>query len=139
MRKFLAFACVLCALIFPAVSGCKTPTLEKGGAYDTGNKLPDLAFYAADSAYDFAFSAIQGAFKYERDNRLALWKISPQIKHTLDGIRPTVWDINVRWAKARRAFLANPLPENLTALQTILAEIQRLVPIVQDAVKPAQP
>lgn len=136
-------------------TGCKS-TLAPGGAYAPGNfvvatdpsgvtttnftatGVSDKAFFAVDSAYDFAYSTIDAAFTFERENRLALWKLSPDIKHTLDKIRLQAWDANVRYFRARQQYLSNPVPAGLSTLQSTLAELQNLAAAVQIAIAPAK-
>jgi hypothetical protein len=116
-------------------SSCKGK-LEPGGAYSpvTTNadgtlnftQAPDIGLFVADSGFDLAYSGMETAFKIERDNRALLWKVSPQIKHTLDQIRPKAVDGKLKYAQARAAYIANPVPANLDALNTILAEVKAL-------------
>ena len=124
MMKYLLVAVMALAL------GC-AGRLEQGGAYYQTGQQPDKAFFALDSGYDIAYSAIDGLFKFERDNRLALWKISPDIKHTLDAVRLEAVKINRDWSIARKAYQDNPIPENLDKLQLILGTIQRLTAAAQ--------
>lgn len=114
-------------------TGCKTPNLEPGGAYNPqpGIIAPEKSLFVADAGYQLAYTAIDEVFKYERNNRAQLAAISPAIKPALDKLRDEAWDINVRWAKARQAYKLNPTPANLTTFQNVLSEIQRLVPVVQ--------
>lgn len=116
----------LAGLLLTGAGCAHTPTLETGGTYAATNAAPDLAFYVADSAFDTAYSTLEGAFKFERDNRDALWKISPDIKHTLDKIRPTAWDVVQRYSRSRAVYMAHPAPANLTPLQTVVDDAQRL-------------
>ena len=132
------------------LSACKS-TLEPGGAYAptttnavtgviTATQAPDMAFYNIDSAYLLAYSTANAAFDFERNNRAMLWKISPQIKHTLDTIRPQAVAANMRYLAARASYLANPVPAGLTQLQTILAEIGSIASAAQVAIAlPATP
>jgi hypothetical protein len=113
-----------------AISGCKA-TLAPGGAYNSGSTnavtiRTDMAFFVVDSAYDLAYATIDAAFRFEKDNRALLWGRSKSIKHSLDAIRPQAVAINAKYLGARAVYLSNPTPTNLTTLQTILAEIQRL-------------
>lgn len=127
--------------------------LENGGAYAPGTNAltidattgitstnfvataaPDLAFFQVESAFDFAYSTIDAVFTIEHDNRLLLWKISPDIKHTLDKLRPEAVTIRNDYIKARIAYQANPVPANLSQLQTILARIQSTAAAVQAAI-----
>lgn len=130
----LLFILSLCTIF---MTGCGTPRLEQGGAYapvDTNGvatAAPDYAFFVVDSAYDLAYSAVDSVFTFERQNRAMLWAISPTIKHSLDNLRPQAWGIAVKYAKARAAYMANPVPANLTLLQQLLAEVQQLSATVQ--------
>ncbi len=88
----------------------------------TATQAPDIMLYALDSSFDLAESTIQGVFKAERDNRAFLWSVSPQIKHSLDKIRPVAWDVIRRYTQARSVYLANPTPANLTVMQELLSK-----------------
>src|SRR5262245_2666148 len=130
MNRKKTFTALL-SLSVGLLAGCVGKRLEPGGAYAPGgfvvttntggvgetNFMPtaqaDMAFYVADSSYDLAYSIIDGAFKFERDNRAALWRVSPSIKHTLDEIRPKALEIHKRWAAARQAYIANPVATGL--------------------------
>lgn len=135
----------LAALIF--VPACSTP-LETGGAYApattnaagevTALAAPDKTFYAIEASFALAYDACQTVFKFERDNRLVLWQISPEIKHTLDRIRPQALDAVRRYGLARTAYKANPIPANLSGLQTVLAQLQALSAAAAAAL-PTQP
>lgn len=138
MKKFLGLIAVL-GLAASLLIGCKH-TLQPGGAYapitvttntagvvvTNATALPDLTFYEVDAAFSMAYAALDGVFTWERDNRAVLWSISPQIKKTLDGIRPTAAQIVKDYAVARAAYKANPTPAGLATLQTILAKAQQL-------------
>lgn len=121
------------------LTACKTPQLETGGAYNpattnaTGvvTSQPDMVYFMADAAFDTAYSTLDGAFKFERDNRALLWKLSPDIKHTLDRIRPTALEIATKYAAAREAYIANPTPGGLTTLQLWLSRIQKVSAMAQ--------
>ena len=120
--------------------GCaNTKKLEPGGAYapaittvDNGvtNTVaiaaPDKGFYAVDAAFDLVYSTVDAAFTFERDNRLLLWKISPEIKHQLDVIRPQAAEALQKWALARDAYMRNPTPAGLTTLQTVLGQMRQI-------------
>lgn len=122
---------ILALLLAVAGLSCKHASLAPGGAYSgvsggVTNAAPDFTFYAVDAAYDLAYSAIDAAFKFERDNRIMLWKVSPDIKRVLDRIRPQAVAINVKYLAARNVYIANPTPANLTPLQTFLSQLQQI-------------
>jgi hypothetical protein len=116
--------------------GCSSTKLEQGGAYapvitnSAGvvslSMEPDYAFFVADSAFDLAVSSLDAAFTFERVNRAMLWQVSPQIKHGLDSIRPQAVQVKVDYATARAAYVANPVPANLSTLQAVLGKTQQL-------------
>jgi hypothetical protein len=85
----------------------------------------------ADNLYRVSYTTLDLLFTFERDNRAALWSLNPNIKRGLDKVRNEAWEINVQWATARALYKANPTPDNLGALETILAKIQQLVPVAQ--------
>lgn len=122
---------ILPLVLLPLLLGCKA-TLQPGGSYaplDTNGVAvvqPDLQFYQVDAAYDLAYSAIDAAFKFERDNRNYLWQISPQIKKTLDSIRPQAVTANLEYLTGRAKYMSNAPSVGLTELQSILAKIQQL-------------
>lgn len=126
---FLAILLLSAALILPGVfgTGCGSTRLEQGGAYAPTNQVGDLQFYQADALYDVTYFTLDAVFKFEADNRAGLWKISPDIKHTLDKIRPTAWQVNVEYLKAREAYKANPVPANLAPMQTAIGKLQQLL------------
>lgn len=121
-------------------SGCKSGTLETGGAYAPTNTLgqvviaPDIAFFQVDAAFDLAYSAFDAAFKFEKDNRPLLWQISPDIKHSLDVIRPDAVGVVQAYAVARKAYLASPTPAGLDTLRTWLSKAQQLANMAQAVV-----
>jgi hypothetical protein len=128
------------ASVFLCGTACHKTTLEQGGAYAPGSwttnadnsttftasAAADPIFYQVDAAFNLAYSAIDGVFNFERDNRAYLWSVSHNIKHVLDDIRPKALDASQRFLKARRIYLSNPTPAGLSNLQTILTEIQSL-------------
>ena len=128
----------------PALTGCKSARLEPGGAYAplttnddltvTPTQAPDLGLFVADQAFDLAVSTMGVAFKIERDNRMLLWRVSPEIKHGLDRVRPQAVEAKKRYALARTAYLANPIPGNLDTLNTVLAELKALSEAAQAAI-----
>jgi len=137
----VTFACL--SLLLGAT--CRQPNLEVGGAYAPTNAVGqvvynDLGLYLADASYQFAYEAVLAPLRFERDNRASIFAINPTIglsvKRAMDKVREQVWAVDVRWATARKAYRASPTPAGLTALQTILAEIQRLIPVVQGQLDP---
>ena len=138
-------------LIAPVVSGCQG-SLQPGGAYAPGTTsvtvtasgasvtnfvataAPDYPFFEVDASFDFAYSAVNAIFDFERDNRAMLYGISPTIKHTLDGFRPQAVSIRNDYIKARIAYMANPLPPNMSALQDALSRIKALATAAQAAI-----
>lgn len=135
-------ATVILAVGLIGCGGCKA-SLESGGAYApattnaagvvTPTQAPDLAFYNVDAAYALSYSTVDAAFTFEKNNRAMLWKISPQIKHALDSIRPQAAQANISYLRARASYLANPIPAGLTQLQTLLAQISNLATAAQAA------
>lgn len=122
---------LLCLTLLIGLSACKA-TLEPGGAYspvDTNGVAtvqPDYAFYVADAAFNIAAGTVDAAFKFESDNRPFLWRASPQIKRELDKVRPQATAAMLQWAKARQAYMLNPVPANLSTLNTVLAKMQQI-------------
>jgi hypothetical protein len=138
-------ALIICAGLSALLVGCGgSARLQLGGAYapatfqtvtnDAGNvstntfisQQPDFVLYAADATFDFAYSSMEAAFKIERDNRLFLWKISPDIKHSLDSIRPQASLAVKAYTSARADYIAHPTPANAAAMQSFLSEVSRL-------------
>lgn len=138
MTKHSVNALIAAAFVLVGFSCAKT--LEPGGVYAPGatvtttaagvtstNFFPaDAKLFALDSAYDLVYPLLEGVLTFERDHRAALWALSPEIKHTLDRIRPQAWELNVQWARARQAYLLNPTPGGLTKLETVLAQLKQL-------------
>ena len=133
MQKILSLI-LLAALL--SLSACKSPQLQPGGVYSPTNSVGqvvynDIGLALADAAYKLAYETVGAVLKFEQDNEVVIWAISPDIKHALDKVRVTGNDINLRWANARKIYRLNPTPAGLSTLQTILAEVQRLVPVAQ--------
>jgi len=114
---------LLCAALL--CGGCVTPDrLEQGGAYaasETQAAQPEL--YAIDASFEMAYSALDATFKYERDNRLLLWKLSPGIKKGLDQLRKEAGIVRDDYALARTIYLENPTPAGLDELRTQLSKL----------------
>jgi len=127
-----------------ALCGCRTPSLEQGGAYNvsvtnavTGNVIssPDYPFFVVDSSFNLAYQTVDGIFTYEQDNRATLFAINPEIKHTLDKARPIAVDVVRRYTAARADYIASHTPYELKTLQGILSELNTLAVTVQTATK----
>lgn len=138
MKKQKHIALLLIAIATLAFS-CTSNKLQPGGAYAPTNTVvavaPDIGFYTVESSFLLAESVVQTAFKFERDNRDMLWKISPDIKHTLDKIRPVSVEAIQRYAAARAVYKANPIPANLSTMQELLQKMQQLAASAQAAIK----
>lgn len=105
--------------------GCKS-TLEPGGPYAPEGQKSDMPFFAVEGAFDIAYSAIDAVFKFERDNRVELWKYNPDIKRTLDKIRPESAKVVVQYARARSEYIKHPTRQGLSAMEQALSIAQRL-------------
>lgn len=122
--------------------GCRTaPKLEPGGVYAPTNDVGqviynDIGLALADASYKFAYETVTAVLRFEREHRAEIFKLTPDVKHALDAVRPKVVEVDRRWAVARQAYRANPTPAGLSTLQTILSEVQRLVPAVQAELQP---
>lgn len=127
-------------------AGCKSNNLEPGGAYAPANPVvtegvtnwvatvsPDPIFYSTDVAFNFAYTLVDTAFTFEKNNRQLLWSISPDIKKTLDRFRPQAAAIVLQYTASRKAYMATPTPAGLTQLQTLLSHLQSLNSAVQAA------
>ena len=134
--SLIVIAAALMAVLL--ITACKTPKLAPGGAYTgsvtniVGTNLvitatSDLALYSADSSFALAYKTLDAIFLTERNNRDYFWKVSPQIKHTLDKVRVQAQKVVSDYAAARTAYIANPTPAGLTGVQSVLAQIQQLV------------
>ncbi len=143
--QFLA-SLALCAVTL-AFSGCKT-NLEPGGAYaplqtnvvagvTTVTSTADTVLFGIDSTFSFLYDTTEAVFKLERDNRALFRSISPAIKQTLDGIRPDAALAVVDFAKARKAYKANPTPAAADLLDTILARLKQVSAAAQAVVPTA--
>ena len=122
MKTIIAFLIAGCLLF---TIGCNT-TLEEGGPYAKAGQKADMPFYAVDAAFDIAYSTVDAAFKWERDNRAKLWVINKEIKRTMDKIRPEAANVLLLYSKARKTYLTNATPAGLTDLQSALSKAQQL-------------
>jgi len=93
-----------------------------------------MPLYLADSAFGLAYKTLDTAFTTERNNRAYFWNLSPEIKHTLDKLRPQAQQAADDYLAGRAAYIANPTPAGLTGLQAILAKAQQLVFAVNAAI-----
>jgi hypothetical protein len=144
-RKTCWFALMLAGICLLTIPGC-TPSLVPGGDYNPAftnaagavTSAPDYALFASDKAFELAYVMLDSAFKMERENRVALWNLSPQIKKSMDELRVKAVRIKQEWATARKAYLSSPAPESLSTLQGVLAEIQRLSAAASTVITPTQ-
>lgn len=113
--------------------GCSKTTLEAGSQYSLEGQKPDKAFYAADAAFELSYSLANTAFEFEQKNRQLLWSLSPDIKRTLDRIRPQAKEVAVAYAQARKAYTAYPTPAGLSTLETVLGRMQQIASAAQAA------
>lgn len=121
--------------------GCNTTKAQPGGVYAPTNELGQVVFddtklALLDASYKFAYETTFSLFEYERTNRKAIQSISPEIKHAFDLARPHIADIERRWALGRRAYRTNPTPANYSTMQTVLAELNRALAVVQAQAQP---
>jgi hypothetical protein len=130
MRKMLRLLAIT-LLVCGVTVGCKTGRLEQGGAYAVVGQQQELPLMIADQLYKTSYTALDLTFKIEKDNREVLWKLNPNIKHRIDALRDAAWAVNLKWATARALYVQNPIPANLSAMELVLAEMQKLVPIAQ--------
>jgi len=86
--------------------------------------MPEL--YAMDSGFDLTYEAVDLVFKYEKDNRMALWAVSPRIKHEVDKLRVQASQVWLDYAVARQAYLSTPIPANLSALKVAVVKLQQI-------------
>lgn len=106
------------------LAGCAN--LEPGGAYTPEGQAPDKVLYSLDSAYDASKSMCDLVMSYELNNEALLWSISPEIKHTLDKIRPQAWASFTAYHTARKAYLEHPTPAELDTLKEALSRLQQV-------------
>src|SRR5690349_4555794 len=127
MKKPYLLLLVFALLVGSLAICCTKSTLQPGGAYNpvstnsagVTTPAPDMGLFVADSAYQVAWNTLDAAFTTERNNRQMLWTISPQIKKTLDGIRPQASQFNDDYLRARAAYIANPVPTNLNGVNAV--------------------
>jgi hypothetical protein len=139
MKKLITLlSCTV--LLCGAVIGCKSPKLELGGAYapvgpdGVARIAPDVGFFAVEASFKLAHNAIRTVFDFEMENEAMLWRISPEIKRTLDKVRPQVNDAILVYARARDAYLASPTPAGLSNLEFALAKVKQLALAAEAAV-----
>lgn len=137
MKKILFSFALIASLL---ISGCALfsgKKFEAGGAYagtESVAAMPDL--YLVDASFDAAYSALKAVFDYERENRATLWKLNPNIKRELDKLRDDVWKVTVDYARARTAYIANPVPANLDAAKTAAAKLGQYNAVALTVIKP---
>lgn len=124
MKRLLLIPVLLCALL---LGGCKT--LEPGGAYAPVGQTADMPLYTADAAYKLAYATLDAVFLFEHNNRDMLWQVNPQIKKSIDGMRTVAIQYQKDWAVARKAYLDNPVAQNLKSYEGVVAKIQQLAQV----------
>ncbi|HEV2207322.1 MAG TPA: hypothetical protein VG167_00990 [Verrucomicrobiae bacterium] len=135
MKRLIGVIGLMGLLALALLPGCGKATLEQGGAYAPMTNgvpaaQPDLAFYQVDAAYDLAYSTVDAAFLFERQNRAMLWSVAPEIKKALDQVRPEALKVRDDYAAAREAYLSNPTPAGLSSLGTALAKVKQIAATV---------
>lgn len=150
LQKISPYLVGMAVAILLVVGGCNSPKLAPGGAYSGSTLTTNAAgvvttntisasepeLFIADSAYKLAYDTVDGILLFEFNNRVALLVQFPALKPSLDKVRPVILDVDRRWAAARQAYKANPTPAGLSTINTILAEIQKLIPTAQAAIAP---
>lgn len=144
--RFAVLTFAITALCLAPLTGCKSNKLAAGGAYAPANPVvtdgatnwvataaPDPVFYSTDLAFDFAYTLVDTAFTFEKNNRQLLWSLSPEIKQTLDKLRPQAAAVVNAYTAARKRYIANPTPAGLSQLTTLLSQIQNLSAAAQAA------
>ena len=140
MLTFAALAVLAIPLL--TVTGCKNgPNLESGGAYNqfstnadgTVTAKKDTPLYVADQSFEVAYNTLNAAFTIEQNNADFFWKISPQIKKSLDKVRPGAWEAVKSYVAARDAYIKNPVPANLDGLNAVIARMQQFVYVANAA------
>lgn len=124
LTSLFALSLIISFAFIASFAGCAK--MAPSGAYATTGTQADATFYSVDSGFNLAYAALDGAFTFERNNRDALFKLNPDIKHSLDKIRPGALNVAKKYALARRAYLSMPTPAGLTELQTILGEVRQI-------------
>lgn len=141
MKKLIAIIGLAAALLLSTNLGCKTPSLEPGGAYALTNELGqviynDIGLAMADATYKFTYESTLALLRFERDNRREIWAISPEVKRQLDKLRPKIVSVNHEWAVARSEYRLNPTEAGVTRLQSILKQIQQLLSVIESQLEP---
>ncbi len=141
MKNLIAIFAVISGFFFAV--GCKT-NFESGGAYSSSvlvtniatgevstNQVvaPDVTLYAADETYKLAYESILGIYRTEQQNRAFFAARVPKLRPYLASLRPKIIEIDTDWAKARKAYKANPTPANLSVIQEAITKMKSLLPI----------
>jgi hypothetical protein len=143
------FTAVMMSVGTLAWSGCNKSTLAPGGAYapatfvtnadgtvtTTQTVMSDMAFYITEASFLLAASTIDTAFRFEAENEMMLWRISPEIKHTMDKIRPDATQAVMAYKAARNEYKKHPTPTGLDLLQTLLSKVQQVATSAAAAVQ----
>lgn len=138
--KILA-SLILAASLWVAI-GCRS-IIETGGPYNptttnttTGvvTSAPDKPFLVVESAFSLAYSALDAAFTFEKNNREMLWATSHDIKHALDSIRPKAVIARDSYIRARKLYTSIPNQANLEFLRGALSRVESLSKEAQAAI-----
>ena len=123
-RTLIGIACCL-SLLFVGCKATLKPGPYGGGVTNAIVINADMGLYAADSAFVASVTTLDLAFRFEKDNRDTLWKISPSIKHGLDKVRPVAEQLVQAYKSARVSYIKNPTPAGLDLLNTLVPKIQQ--------------
>jgi ABC-type uncharacterized transport system auxiliary subunit len=132
------------ALSLAPLTGCKGQ-LEPGGAYApavtngtnvVATSAPMMDLYITDSAFNAAYDTVDLALSVERNNRALIKANWPEVKSTLDGIRPQIVAGIQDYGRFKKAYLANPTPANLDKLSNSLSKFRQLASSITAAIPP---
>lgn len=97
-------------------------TLESGGKYEGSRAL-----YTTDTINKTSHDILDAFLRWERDNRMSLWQLAPDIKHATDAIRDKAPHAFVAYDSARSLYLLFPTKDNQAALMDSTAALESLV------------
>lgn len=142
MKRIILTLCLCASVVW--LGGCAHQlNLEAGGVYAPVNTnldgtitiQRDTPLALADSSFMFYYDTINRVFHFERDNRAQLWKVSPEIKHSLDAIRPGCLAAKDGYLQARETYIASGGATNeWNTLQGALQNLKTYSVVVQEAI-----